>query len=152
MGLLTRQRANVPTTIDRLRDEFDRVLQNVWTHDGDFEDVIAGTNWQPRVDISETKDALEVKVDLPGVQPEEVDISVVGDQLTIQGERKEEKESKEKSVRRVERSYGSFYRSIPLPPGTQAEQVTAEADNGVITITLPKPAETQSKKIAVKPK
>lgn len=64
----------------------------------------------------------------------------------------EEKETKDKTVHRVERSYGSFYRSIALPTGTDAEKVSADSDNGVITITVPKGAEAKAKRIAVKPK
>ena len=111
MGLLTRHRSSVPTTIDRLREEFDRALQNWWSA-GEFEELAAGGDWQPSVDISESEDALEVKVDLPGIKPEDVDISVTDNRLTIQGERKEEKETKDKTVHRVERRYGSFLRSI----------------------------------------
>lgn len=152
MGLLTKQRQSVPATIDRLREEFDRTLQNWWSDNGDFQKVIAGADWQPNVDISECDDAIEVKVDLPGIKPEDVDISVFDNRLTIKGEREEEKETKEKTVHRVERRYGSFYRSIELPAGTSADDVSAESDNGVITITLPKPPEAQAKRIAVKPK
>ena len=151
MGLLTRHRSSVPTTIDRLREEFDRALQNWWSA-GDFEELAAGGDWQPSVDISESEDALEVKVDLPGIKPEDVDISVTDNRLTIQGERKEEKETKDKTVHRVERRYGSFLRSIALPPGAEPDKVSAESDNGVITVTVPKAAEAKAKKIAVKPR
>ena len=150
MGLLTRQRSSVPATLDRLRDEFDRALQNWWTDNGEFEEL--GADWQPSVDISETEDALEVKAELPGIRPEDVDISVTDDRLTIQGQRKEEKETKEKAVHRTERRYGSFYRSIALPAGTNAEQVSAVSENGVITITLPKAPEAKAKRVSVKPK
>ncbi len=151
MGLLTRHRSSVPTTIDRLREEFDRALQNWWSA-GEFEELAAGGDWQPSVDISESEDALEVKVDLPGIKPEDVDISVTDNRLTIQGERKEEKETKDKTVHRVERRYGSFLRSIGLPPGAEPDKVSAESDNGVITITVPKAAEAKAKKIDVKPR
>ena len=105
-------------TIDRLRDEFDRALQHWLSDNGGGERVFGAAAWEPMVDIAETDEALEVKVDLPGIKPEDVNISVVNDQLTIQGERKEEKETKDKTVHRIERRYGSFYRSIPLPAGT----------------------------------
>jgi HSP20 family protein len=152
MGLLTKHRSSVPTTLDHLRDEVEGALQNWWSGNGEFEELLSGGNWQPRVDISESENALEVKVDLPGIKPEDVDISVTDDRLTIQGERNEEKETKDKTVHRVERRYGSFYRSIALPTGTQADDVSAESDNGVITIRLPKPAESKAKRISVKPK
>ena len=152
MGLLTRNRSSVPTTIDNLRDEFDRVLQNWWRDNGDVEPGLSAGSWHPKIDLSETDEAMEVKVDLPGCKPEDVEISVVDDRLTIQGKRMEEKESKDKRVHRIERSFGSFYRSIALPAGTDADRVSAESDNGVITITLPKSAEVKAKKIAVKPR
>ncbi len=152
MGLLTRTRPTVPATIERLRDDFENVLKNFWEGNGEMEGVLGTGNWQPRVDVSENDEGFEVKVDLPGIKPEDVDISVTNDRLTIQGERKEEKETKDKTFHRVERSYGSFYRSISLPTGTDADKVSADSDNGVITITVPKGAEAKAKRIAVKPK
>ena len=152
MGLLTRRSPSIPATIDRLRDEFDRTLHNWWGENGGLEELFTGGEWQPRVDVSENNDAIEVKVDLPGIKPEDVDISVTDDRLTIQGERNEEKETKEKTHHRVERSYGSFERSSALPAGTEAEQVSAASDNGVITVTVPKCPEAKAKRIKVKPK
>jgi HSP20 family protein len=152
MGLLTRRASSVPATVDRLRDEFDRVLQHFWDGNGDFEELSAVGDWHPSVDVSENDNSFEVKVDLPGIKPEDVDISVTDDRLTIQGERKEEKETKEKTRYRVERRYGSFYRSIALPAGTESDSVSAASDNGVITITVPKGTQAKAKRIAVKPK
>ena len=152
MGLLTRTRPAVPATIGRLRDDFENVLKTFWDGNEEMEGLLGNGNWQPRVDVSETDEAFEVKVDLPGIKPEDVDISVTNDRLTIQGERKEEKETKDKTVHRVERSYGSFYRSIALPIGTDAERVSADSDNGVITISVPKGPEAKARRIAVKPK
>ncbi|MEM9587573.1 MAG: Hsp20/alpha crystallin family protein [Planctomycetota bacterium] len=151
MGLLTRTRPTVPSTIDRLRDDFESVLRNFWDGDDEMEASFAG-DWKPSVDVAETDKAYEIKVDLPGIKPEDVDISVTNDRLTIQGERKEEKETKDKAQHRIERRYGSFYRSIALPAGTDADNVSADADNGVITVTVPKGEEAKAKRIAVKPK
>lgn len=154
MGLLTRQRTSFPASMDRMRDEFDRALQNLWGGNGEFENMLPASDWQPSVDISENGEALQVKVDLPGIKPEDIEINVTDDRLTIKGERKEEVETddKETKVHRVERRFGSFYRSIALPPGTKAEDVVAEADNGVITINLPKGEVTKAKRVAVKAK
>ena len=149
MAQLIRQRPAVPSVFDRFREDFDRTLQSWWNTNGDFDEAVG--NWQPSVDIAEIDDAIEVKADLPGIKPEDVDISVTDNRLTIKGDREEKEESKETTMHRVERRYGSFHRSIELPAGTNADQVTAESDNGVITITLPKPAEAQAKKVAVKP-
>lgn len=150
MGMLTRQRSTLPSTIERLRDEFDRALSTWWNDSGEFAELATG--WQPSVDIAETDQALEVKVDLPGIKPEEVQINVSDNRLIIQGERKEEKETKDKTVHRIERRYGSFYRAIPLPAGTKPEEVSAESDNGVITVRVPKAEQAKAKRVAVKPK
>ncbi|TWT89424.1 Spore protein SP21 [Stieleria varia] len=154
MGMLSRQLHSAPSAIDRMREEFDRALQNLWNGNGEWEGATSVGKWEPSVDISETDSTLEVKVDLPGIKPEDIDISVTDDMLTIKGQRQEEKktEDKERKVHRVERHYGSFYRSIPLPPGTKPDDVVAESDHGVVTITLPKTEPTKAKKVSVKPK
>ncbi len=99
MGLLTRSRSSVPVTIDRLREEFDNALQQWWSRNGDLE-PFSSSNWQPSVDVSETEDAYHVKAGLPGIEPDDVDISVTDDRLTIQGKRNEEKETKDQITER----------------------------------------------------
>jgi HSP20 family protein len=108
--------------------------------------------WAPRVDVEETDREILVKADLPGVDPKNVEVSVENGVLTVRGERKEEKEERKKNYHRVERFTGSFYRAIPLPPGADAEKVTATSTNGVVTVTIPKRAEAQPKKITVTPR
>lgn len=104
------------------------------------------------VDIYETKDDVVVKASLPGVKPEDVEVSVVGDTLTIKGEVKEEKDIKEENYIRKERRYGSFCRSFTLPVSVNADKATAEYENGVLTLTLPKAEEVKPKTIAIKTK
>lgn len=104
------------------------------------------------VDIYETKDDVVVKASLPGVKPEDVEVSVVGDTLTIKGEVKEEKDIKEENYIRKERRYGSFCRSFTLPVSVNADKATAEYENGVLTLTLPKAEEVKPKTIAIKAK
>jgi HSP20 family protein len=107
--------------------------------------------WTPRVDVEETDREIFVRVDLPGVEPKDVDISVAEGSLVVKGEKKEEFEDKKKNFHRVERFHGQFYRELPLPPGADAERITASSTKGVITITIPKKAAAQTKKITIKP-
>jgi len=102
------------------------------------------------LDVYETEDSLVVKAPLPGVRPEDVDISITGDILTIKGETRGEEEVKRENYHRRELRYGSFCRSVPLP--TQVEHGKAEAvfEQGVLTVTLPKAEEAKPKTIKVK--
>ena len=102
------------------------------------------------LDVYETEDSLVVKAPLPGVRPEDVDISITGDILTIKGETRGEEEVKRENCHRRELRYGSFCRSVPLP--TQVEHGKAEAvfEQGVLTVTLPKAEEAKPKTIKVK--
>jgi HSP20 family protein len=106
--------------------------------------------WTPRVDVEETDKEILVKVDLPGVDPKDVDISVSEGALILKGDRKEEREDKKKNYHRVERLVGQFYRELPLPPAADPERITAASANGVITVMIPKKAAAQAKKIAIK--
>lgn len=110
--------------------------------------------WQvtPRVDISETDTALEVTVELPGVDEKDMDVTVTDDMLTIKGEKKAEKEDKGKDYHMVERSYGAFQRTLRLPYEVESDKVEAKFEKGVLHVTLPKPPEVKSKtrKIEVK--
>jgi HSP20 family protein len=105
--------------------------------------------WTPRVDVEETDKEIIVKADLPGVDPKAVEVTVENGVLTVRGEKKEEKEEKKKDYHRIERFAGSFYRAVTLPPGADAEKVCATSANGVVTVTVPKKAEAQPKKIPV---
>jgi HSP20 family protein len=101
------------------------------------------------VDVEESDREILVKADLPGVDPKHVEISVENGVLTVRGERKEEKEERKKNYHRIERFAGSFYRAVPLPPGADAEKVSATSTNGVVTVTIPKKPEAQPRKITV---
>jgi HSP20 family protein len=109
------------------------------------------TAWAPALDISERKDAYLVTVELPGVEAEDLDITMEDGLLTIQGERQFTSESTEQQFHRVERRYGAFRRSITLPAQVQAEQIQASFDNGVLQIVVPKAEEAKPKRIQVRP-
>jgi HSP20 family protein len=117
---------------------------------GDGEEAWPTGRLIPSVDLSETPKALEVRVDLPGVKPKEIDIQVSGNLLTISGEKKEEKEEKGKTFHRIERYSGSFSRTMALPCAVNEDEVAAEYHDGVLTITLPKTEEAKTRKITVK--
>src|SRR5829696_3008311 len=109
------------------------------------------TAWAPALDISERKDAYLVTVELPGVEADDLDITMEDGLLTIQGERQFAHDSSEQQFHRVERRYGAFRRSITLPAQVQAEQIEASFDNGVLQILVPRMEEATPKRIQVRP-
>ena len=100
--------------------------------------------WAPRIDIFEKGDHLIVKAELPGIKKEDMQISLDQDSLIIQGERKSESEVRDEDYYRCERSYGSFFRRLPLPVTPKAEQIEATFNNGVLEIRIPKPDEQKA--------
>ncbi len=105
--------------------------------------------WAPIVDVAETDENIVVTAELPGVKQNDVEITVVNDVLTLKGEKKEEKEIKKENYHRIERSYGSFQRSITLPTGVQADKAKASYKDGVLTVTIPKVEEAKPKSIKI---
>jgi HSP20 family protein len=132
--------------LSTFRREMERLFEDL-TGDGGRHGM---ERWAPSMDVSETPEALVVKAELPGVDPKDVEISVSGDTLTLKGEKKEEKEEKGKTWHRVERSYGSFVRSVRLPSAVDPDRITAEAREGVLTVMLPKTEKAKTKRIEVK--
>jgi HSP20 family protein len=108
--------------------------------------------WMPAVDVFEKEDRFVVKAELPGMKEDDIDVSVVGDTLSIKGEKKTEAEIKDEDYYRCERSYGSFYRSIPIPSNVDANKIEASFEDGVLEVTLPKSTKVKPKKIAVSAK
>ena len=106
-------------------------------------------NIVPNIEISETDKAIEVSAEMPGLERKDVEISIEDDALTIRGEKRVE-ENKDKNVQHSERSYGVFLRVLQLPPGIDPASVQATMSNGVLKITIPKPAKAEPKKIEVK--
>jgi HSP20 family protein len=114
-------------------------------------DRAATTAWAPALDISERKDAYLVTVELPGVDADDLEITLEDGLLTIQGERHFAHDSSGQQFHRIERRYGAFRRSITLPAQVQAEQIEASFDNGVLQILVPKMEEAKPKRIQVRP-
>ena len=133
---------------------FRREMNRLW--DNFFTDKPFGRTfteeWLPLVDVSETKDKLLIKVDLPGLEAKDVNLSVSGDILTIKGEKEKKEEEKNEHYYHCERYCGSFQRSFRLPVNVQADKVEANFDKGVLKITLPKTEGAKKKEIEVKVK
>jgi HSP20 family protein len=108
--------------------------------------------WMPAVYVFEKEDRFVVKAELPGMKEEDIDVSVIGDTLSIKGEKKTETEIKDENYYRCERSYGSFYRSIPIPSNVDANKIEASFEDGILEVALPKSAKVKPKKIAVSAK
>ncbi len=107
--------------------------------------------FSPRVDVAESDEQVQISVELPGMDEQDIDVSLSRDVLTISGEKKEEVEDRGKNYYRMERSYGSFRRSIPLPCEVEADKTEAAYKKGVLTVTLPKTADAKCRKrISVK--
>ncbi len=108
--------------------------------------------FSPKVDVTENDKEIKISAELPGMEEKDIDVSLQKDMLTIKGEKKEEKEDKGKDYYRMERSYGSFSRTIPLPVEVETDKVEAKFKKGVLNITLPKTARAvaEKKKVAVK--
>lgn len=103
----------------------------------------------PSVDLSETDDSLQIRMDVPGIKADEINIEVSGNTIRISGEHKEEKEEKGKTFHRVERRSGSFSRALALPAAVKEDKVCAECKDGVLTITLPKTEVAKTQKVKV---
>jgi HSP20 family protein len=130
--------------IDRLFDDFGRGFPALGNGFGN------GAAMMPTMDVAETDKEIELTAELPGLEEKDVQINVADNVLTIKGEKKAEKEEKDKNYRLVERSYGSFERSLQLPDGVDADAIKASIDKGVLKVVVPKPAPAQVKKVEVK--
>ncbi len=137
--------------ISRLQDEINNFFRN-----GDFisprlDDSSAATSqWMPSVDIKEEEDKFVISADIPGVSPKDIDVSMENGILTIKGERETEEKEENNVYRRVECSYGSFYRRFSLPDTADAEKIEAKGKHGVLEITVAKREASKAKRITVK--
>jgi HSP20 family protein len=131
-----------------LQEEVNRLFSTNVTRAFDDEGIGRGA-WAPSVDIYENKDQIVLEAELPGMKQDEFDLSIENNVITLRGERKFEKTDESDNYHRVERSYGAFTRSFTLPQTVSAEGATAEYNNGVLRVTLPKREETKARRIQV---
>ena len=132
---------------DRM-NRVNRLFRESYSPEGP-EEALTTTALAPPVDIYEDEHNIFLKIDVPGIDEKDIDVSVQNNTLTVYGERKFEKEEKEENFRRVERQYGSFTRTFTLPTTVDAEKVAANYDKGILKIVLPKKAEAKPTQIKV---
>jgi HSP20 family protein len=131
-----------------LQNRVNSLFQDFANFSNDGETVTAAS-FVPPVDVYENGEKVVLKLEIPGIKPEDVDIRVENQSLTVRGERKFEKEEKEENFHRIERRYGSFFRSFSLPTSVDTENVAANYDSGVLKLELKKKASAQPKQIKI---
>jgi len=155
---------NAPAFMRRFADEMDRLFEDFGLRLPSFfgrgrelflrETGIIPAQWSPRVDVRERDGQFLVRADLPGLSKDDVQVEVAEGMITIRGERKQEKKEERGGYSYSECSYGSFYRAIPLPEGSDASKATAEFRNGVLEIAMPAPrrSEAQARRLEIQEK
>lgn len=135
-----------------IEDMFDRYTRAIGMprRTGSGSEIAAVTDWSPQVDIAEAPNEFTIKAEIPEVNKDDVKITIDNGVVTIRGERKQEKEEKDKKFHRIERFYGSFSRSFSLPDNVNGSTAKATFKDGVLTLQIPKTAETKPKGIEVK--
>ena len=136
--------------LEEMSDRLSRMVGRSLTPRTDGKETLTVADWTPSVDISETEAEYVVKAELPEVKKEDVKVTVEDGILTLQGERRHEKEEKGKRVHRIERAYGSFVRSFTIPDYVDDAKVSAEFKDGVLSLRLPKSEKAKPKAIEVK--
>ncbi|MGD9572775.1 MAG: Hsp20/alpha crystallin family protein [Thermoleophilia bacterium] len=130
--------------ITSLRDEMNRLFARTVG-----EGTSAGATWTPAVDVFDRDREIVLRAELPGLTPEDIDIEIDEQVLTLTGERRVDDEVEEGRYHRLERAYGRFHRSVTLPQGVKADEIAASFENGVLTVRVPKADEVRPRKIAV---
>ena len=133
---------------ERMRKEMDRFWDSFVP--AALKRTVDSGEWFPSFDVSETKNEIVVKAEVPGMDPKDIDISLANGALTIKGEKKQGREEKEEDYHLVERHYGSFIRSIMLPPEVKQDKINASYKNGVLKVVLPKSEGARKKEVKIK--
>lgn len=140
---------NKSAVVRSFNNEFQRLFDRFFDNDNDIKTTLSSFDWVPSVDVVEKEKIYLVKVNLPGVDPKDVDIQAEDGMLTIRGERREEKSEDKNGQRLTESNYGSFFRSFSLPSGVGIDDIKANSKNGVIEIEIPKGKNAMPKKIQI---
>lgn len=127
--------------LEQMRREMDRMMGE--------ENAATASDWVPAVDIKEDQECFTITADVPGVNAKDIEVHAENGMLTIRGERDTQKKEEREGYKRIERSYGSFFRRFTLPDTADTDKITAKTANGVLTVTIPKHERLQPRKIAV---
>ena len=156
-AVATKKPGEIVSRTDEFEHWLDRLMDDMWRRP--FPGLFGRERWlpirplsirMPSLDVYEEKDAVVVKAELPGMKKEDVEVNLAGENLTIKGEKKEDKEVKEDDYYRRERSYGSFLRTVALPCEVKSDEIKASFKDGVLEVRMPKTEDAKKKSIAVK--
>jgi HSP20 family protein len=146
--MITRRPFDNYNTLRRLNTALDEAFYG-WPFQQDESGSIT-SSWHPACDVFEDKESVKIVAELPGVKPEDVKLSLENNLLTIRGEKKQEAEERSERVHRYERSYGSFERTFVLPSTVDGDKISAEYQNGVLTVVVPKAEKARPREIPVR--
>jgi HSP20 family protein len=135
--------------VNRLHQDLDRMLNRDFSH-GNDDSLGAVSDWMPAVDVHESKDAFVLRADLPGVEAKDIDVTMENGVLTLRGRRASEARKDEQGYRRIERVSGEFFRRFALPDTADPNSISAQINNGVLTVRIQKRAEVQPRRIEVR--
>ncbi|MFA9461141.1 Hsp20/alpha crystallin family protein [Thiohalorhabdus sp. Cl-TMA] len=136
-------------TISQLQNEMNRLFESQLDSEESGDNGTVAADWRPAVDVQEDSANYTITADLPGVDPENIDVSLENGVLTIRGERQDDRRAESGEYKRVERIRGTFFRRFTLPDTADAENVKAKSRNGILEIVIPKQKEIQPRKIQV---
>ena len=137
-------------TFMKLHEDMNKLFDNFFTNTGLERSMNSGFAWSPSVDVKETESSIEVSAELPGLGEDDIEVSLDNDSLVLRGEKREEREENTEGFHRVERSYGSFYRRIPVPAAVDEEKIEAKFEKGVLKVMLPKTEKAVEKSNKIK--
>jgi HSP20 family protein len=146
MSLIRYQPLRYASGMSQLHNEINRLFDSF----GPENDSTPAVDWTPAVDVNEEENRYVLHADVPGVDPQEIEVTLEDGVLTIRGERRSEKNVDEKGFRRIERFSGSFYRRFTLPDTADADNISATTKNGVLELVIPKQEKVQPRRITVK--
>lgn len=131
-----------------LREKMNRLFEDTVSGQSESREL-SGSSWTPAVDIYETEHEIVLSAEVPGIDEKDIEIKLEDNTLTLRGERKFEKETQEENFHRIERAYGSFFRSFSLPHYIEQAKIKAEHEHGVLKVVLPKKSESKPRKVTI---